>query len=151
MVWSNVFAYDNGNLIWKIKPSRQYNVGDIAGSVYNTGYVRVKLKGKRFMAHRIVWELHNGEIPKGYMIDHINGDKTDNRIENLRIATRAQNASNTLAKNYYVTRNGKYQVDVKCGGKHHYYGTYADKDEAIAVANYARDLHYKEFNSRREA
>lgn len=54
----------------------------------------VMFSRKLYFAHRIIWELHNGAIPDGMEIDHINGDSTDNRIENLRLATREVNTRN---------------------------------------------------------
>ncbi len=58
------------------------NKGKRAG--YVTGYVRIKYKDKKLLAHRLIWIYHNGDIPEDYQIDHINGKKDDNRIENLR-------------------------------------------------------------------
>ncbi len=58
------------------------------------GYVKMQINGKLFTLHRIIWAWHNGKIPKGRVIDHINNDRNDNRIENLRAATEKENASN---------------------------------------------------------
>lgn len=58
------------------------------------GYKHVRIGTKWEYVHRLVWEHVHGPIPKGMHIDHINGDKSDNRIENLRLATPSQNAQN---------------------------------------------------------
>lgn len=54
---------------------------------HHTGYLVVSVKGKQYRCHRFIWEYFNGEIPNDLVIDHINGDKTDNRLENLRLVT----------------------------------------------------------------
>ena len=64
-----------------------------ASSINNCGYVQIYIKGKQYLQHRYVWEQANGKIPKGMQIHHINGDKKDNRIENLNILTAKENRS----------------------------------------------------------
>lgn len=69
--------------------------GDVAGSlVSSSGYSQVKIKHKLNLCHRIVWELHNGEIPDGMFIDHLDGDRFNNNINNLRLTTRQGNSRN---------------------------------------------------------
>ena len=67
------------------------------GVLDKDGYLRLKIKKKVFLAHRIVWFLNNGQFPDGE-IDHINRIRTDNRIENLRIADRITQCRNTIGK-----------------------------------------------------
>ena len=62
-------------------------------SPYPNGYLRVSVLGKSHLAHRFAWFLHTGEWPSG-VIDHINGDRSDNRIGNLRDVSPSENASN---------------------------------------------------------
>ena len=62
------------------------------------GYIRIRINHVEYRAHRIIWTMFNGEIPEGLLIDHINGIKSDNRLENLRLATRQQNNANRRAK-----------------------------------------------------
>ena len=57
-------------------------------------YKQCKHNGKQTYVHRVVWEQAHGPIPKGMVIDHINGDRHDNRLENLRLVTRQQNQMN---------------------------------------------------------
>lgn len=62
------------------------------GSVNNRGYIQIALSGRHNKyAHRMIWEYVNGPIPKDMQINHINGDKTDNRIANLELVTPQQN------------------------------------------------------------
>lgn len=64
------------------------------GSLDKDGYLILKIKGKQHKAHRVIYAMHNGRLPTGE-IDHINGIRNDNRIENLRQATRVENIDNT--------------------------------------------------------
>ena len=73
------------------------------------GYAMTKIGDKNVRVHRLVWEEANGPIPSGMDIDHINGDRTDNRIENLRPVTRAENM-----KNCKVYKNSKTGVPGVC-------------------------------------
>ena len=89
-----LFDYDKetGNLIWKRKPSTKIKVGDIAGTLKDNGYIYVGINHNSYRAHRLIFLMHKGYLPK--TIDHINRDKLDNRIENLRPATVSQNSMN---------------------------------------------------------
>jgi hypothetical protein len=69
-------------------------IGHVCGSVNGNGYRNMVLNQKHYRAHRLAWLYVNGELPDKD-IDHINGDRDDNRIANLRIASRAQNLRNT--------------------------------------------------------
>ena len=71
------------------------------GSLDKDGYLILKIKGKQFKAHRIAWLLCYGDFPK-LEIDHINRNKLDNRIENLRESNRQQQVEN---RNYYPNKD----------------------------------------------
>ena len=68
--------------------------GEKVGYPMNRGYLATNVDGKSILMHRLIWLYHYGEIETTYVIDHINRDKTDNRIENLRCITSAQNNVN---------------------------------------------------------
>ena len=86
--------YKEGHLRWiKRPPGPTKNiVGNRYGSVDKHGYVCGQLLGRLYKEHRLIWLLHYGELPM--YLDHINGDRSDNRIENLRVCTLQQNAFN---------------------------------------------------------
>jgi hypothetical protein len=90
-------TYDpvTGQFIW-LAPSKFSNIkpGSIAGSLKHDGYVQVKVRGKRYYAHRLAWLYMSGEFPKNF-IDHIDGNKANNSWINLREATNAQNQRNS--------------------------------------------------------
>jgi hypothetical protein len=94
---------DTGILTWRHRPDHpvQWNAkwaGKQAGT-FGDGTVTLRIKRRPYKAHRIAWLLVHGEIPEAD-IDHINGDWRDNRIANLRLASRSQNNWNArLAKN----------------------------------------------------
>ena len=67
--------------------------GSVAGYVGGSGYILISIDGKRYHAHRLAWLIVTGAWPRGD-IDHINGIRTDNRIENLRDVTRSVNMQN---------------------------------------------------------
>jgi hypothetical protein len=88
------YDYATGNLLWRVRKSPRNPVGSVAGHLHGTGYVKVRIDYKNYSAHRIVWLWHHGVWPT-YMIDHINGDRADNRIENLRDVSQSINCRNT--------------------------------------------------------
>lgn len=88
------FEHRDGKLYWKkvAHPNKQYLVGQEAGSIHKTGYRHVTWRGKIHKVHRLIFLLEYGCLPSE--VDHINGDRQDNRIENLRAATRSENQCN---------------------------------------------------------
>jgi hypothetical protein len=89
----SIFYIDNGLLHWKIKPSYRIHQGSqIKGFKDKDGYLIVRYKGNAITIHRAIFIMCHGYSP--YCIDHIDCDKTNNRIENLREVTRQQNAYN---------------------------------------------------------
>lgn len=105
--WDEWFYYDESSptyLRWKVevRSGRQYKFlrfspGDIAGSYDTTNpaynYARVKKFGKRWLVHRIIWEMFNGPIGEKD-IDHLDGDTLNNKLENLSVKTRSGNCRN---------------------------------------------------------
>lgn len=101
------------------------------------GYLRVKIKNTYYLAHRLAWYLHYGEWPSKW-IDHINRDKTDNRISNLREADgRLSNLNRRRSTPYGVHKNGKkWTYEIKCNGTRYRgtcYDTPSEAHEAYKV------------------
>jgi hypothetical protein len=81
-------------LIWKIIPGNGNQIGDRAGVLGPNKRWMVKVKGVSYLAHRLVYLLEHGNIIEGAILDHIDGDSTNNKIENLREVTFSQNSKN---------------------------------------------------------
>ena len=144
--WDKLFTYDNGDLVWKIKPSKKIKAGSVAGTD-DRGYVSIIYRGKRSRAHRIIWEMHNGAIPDGMQIDHINRVRTDNRIENLRLVTSQQNNFNRSGvKGFcYDVRSGKFRAQIVIDHKFKHLGHYDTILDARAAYLRARKELFGEF------
>ena len=105
------------------------------GKLFNKSGVEVgsggtfKRDGKFTKTHRAIWEAVNGPIPDGMWIDHINHDRSDNRIENLRLATPSQNAQNRWHNGYSKVGN-KYKASIGVHGKKRHLGYYSNPYEA---------------------
>jgi hypothetical protein len=148
------YSYDPSTGLFTFIVNRQgRRRGDRAGVLNpNTGYVTLKVGGKRRQAHRMAWLYVNGEMPQQY-IDHINGDRTDNRIANLRDVTLAVNAQNRRTASPSKTscaflgvtlhkKTGKWQASIALGGRDHYLGLHATPELAhSAYAAAKRELH----------
>lgn len=91
-----LFDYCDGALYWKFKTNKRHGIDLPAGTIDNRGYRTITLDGGKHGAHRLIWLWHGLELPKlPQMIDHINGDKQDNRLENLRVVKHAENGWNS--------------------------------------------------------
>lgn len=145
MDFSKYYDYNDGLLISK-------KTHDVAGYNRPDYYVVVNLLGHNYLAHRVIWQMFNGEIPEGMVIDHIDGNPGNNRLSNLRLATISQNLYNKkehihsgLPRGVTFTK-GKYQAQISINGKNKYLGRFTTADEAADAYNaIANELH-KEFN-----
>lgn len=124
-----------------------------AGWKTKDGYIKVFIDGRPYHCHRLVWTYHNGEWPPA-SIDHVNGNRGDNRIENLRLATTAQNSRNRGATKAnptglkgvsYYRRNGEWRAQITANGKKYWLGTYRTPHEAHAAYQAAAERLHGEF------
>ena len=91
-----LFRYEDGKLYWRANQAGGPRAGSYAGCYNNMGYYTIQINRKKLRAHRIIWKMHKGTEPAH--LDHIDHDKTNNRIENLRECTHAQNIQNSRRK-----------------------------------------------------
>lgn len=147
--WNNIFEYSDGWLIWKISPSSRIKEGTVAGNRTGPGYWQVCFKGKFYKIHRIVWEMFYGTIPDDLEIDHRDRDKDNNKIENLRIATRSLNGhnrgvqcNNKLGVAGVSQSGNKYVAYIRKDGKTVNLGSYNSIEEAsFAYQQAKRQVH----------
>lgn len=85
-----------GLLTWKINRLNGILGGAPAGCDDGHGYVQVRLWGRRLKAHRLAWALHHGTDPGLLQIDHVNRNRSDNRVSNLRLVDAKGNRANSL-------------------------------------------------------
>ena len=145
------FNHKDGHLYWKkvAHPNKQYLVGQKVGSIHKTGYRHVTWLGKIHKVHRLIYLLEHGYLPKE--IDHINGDRQDNRLENLRDVTRSQNQCNRNALSSNTSgypgvswhKNSKsWAVRLMKDGKTKAIGYFKDLELAGLVSSEARSLYH---------
>lgn len=141
-----------GKLFWKEAPESEFKLrrvylawntrfaGKEAGTKLTNGYLYISLKRKVTLAHRAIWAIVYGYWPE--QVDHINHDRVDNRIINLRNVNNSENARNiTLPSDntsgrvgvYWFKQRGCWYGRIKVGEKNHHLGYFAKKEDAIAA------------------
>jgi hypothetical protein len=146
-----LFEYQDGNLFWKIQPTLAVKIGDSAG-YKNHQYICCNVLNKRYRIHRLIFLWHYGYMPK--MIDHVDGNTFNNRIENLRECNTRQNAQNMklTSRNTsgvkgvsWYTPSQKWKAQLSVNGKVYNLGYYLDKEEATKAVREFREKHHGEF------
>ena len=148
-----VLEYRDGFLFWKERVALCLREGSKAGTKHDkTGYMRIQIKRKQYMVHRVIFLMHHGYMP--VMVDHIDGNNTNNKIENLRGVSASQNSMNSKIrvtntsgfKNvYWNTHAKRWGVVLKINGKIKNLGYYGDIELADLVAQEARDKYFKQY------
>lgn len=143
---------DAGIFTWKNPISTKYRKGDVAGSLRVDGYVQLKLSGKPYLAHRLAWLYVHGSIPA--YIDHINQNRSDNRLENLREASKSQNGANrerckNNATGYkgVIKKKSRYVAALTHNKKRIEMGHYATPEQAWSAYQLGAYLYHGEFAS----
>jgi hypothetical protein len=121
---------ETGLFHWKSRRGVCDRTGQLAGSKAKSGYIDIRVGKVRFYGHRLAWFYCHGKHPERF-IDHINGDKSDNRIENLREANKSQNnwnmkpracGSNKYKGVHLEAQTGKWRASIGCLGKQYKLG-----------------------------
>jgi len=139
---SHIISYDpnTGICIWK-NPIAHVSIGNIVGWKSKQGYIHTSIRGKKYLLHRLVWLYYYGVLPS-YEIDHINQNKSDNRIKNLREVTRQCNMRNR--GNYknswsgvkgvaWNKTNNNWRVTIRVNKKGIELGSYKDFNNAVCA------------------
>lgn len=143
---------ESGCITWKTG----LRTGIDAGSRRQDGYIKLCLRRKQYLGHRVAWAMHYGRWPE-YQIDHINGNPRDNRISNLREATNRQNSLNrgryksNTSGHVGVARSGnRWRAYICSGGRQRHLGCFGDRKSASAAyESYAQKI-FNEFKRKHE-
>jgi len=156
---------DTGGFQWKLRPADHFQTdqaakrwngmhpGSKAGSLSPEGYLTITVARRNLKAHRVAWAIYYGSWPEGFL-DHVNGVRSDNRICNLRQASRTENnrnarlskANTSGAKGvYWVTRKKRWQARIYVGKRLLSFGHFVEKADAIQAVRAARESHHGEF------
>lgn len=148
--FQGIFTYKNGDLFFRDDYARRHYAGRRAGRIQKAGYKeyrQVKVEGRSYYAHRVVWIMHNGPIPDGKQIDHINGCGVDNQIENLRLVDPVENNRNKRRTHRgsgsgytgvtYDKHAGRWKAHIEVGGRHINLGHYPTPEEAYKARRLA--------------
>jgi hypothetical protein len=143
----SLFHYDadNGILKWRVNNGVNVLAGDIAGCKNHHGYTVIRFKKKSYQAHRLAWLYVYGNVPT-QQIDHINRDRSDNRLINLRLATPSLNNQNKqIQRNNtsgckgvsYHKKNKKWVSHIGINNKKNRIGQYENISDAIQARRIA--------------
>lgn len=119
----------------------------LKGSVNSGGYLQLvtfnNAKNKSYLVHRLVWNAFVGEIPVGFELDHIDRDRTNNALSNLRLVTRQQNKFNSNAKGCsYSKCTKKWVAYISINKKHTHLGLFNTEAEAHTAYLAAKEIYH---------
>ena len=139
---------ETGEFTWISGRRQGKRQGKRAGCADGRGYLRIEIDGRHYRGHRLAWLHVFGKWPDGDL-DHANGDRADNRISNLRSATRSQNAANMRRRRINTSglkgvsfHRGKWQARITKHGKARHLGSFPTAAHAhAAYCAAAREVH----------
>ena len=139
-----LFSYEDGRLYWLVSINNRAPVGSEAGCVTTGGYRQVRIGGVIYKTHRLIWKLKTGEEPPEYL-DHVDGDPSNNRIENLApISNRAntckgrkhtEKRSGLPVGVYKQPKSKPYYAMIYTDGKNRRLGSFGTIEEAAKAYN----------------
>lgn len=144
-----LLLYDGEILIWKQNRTGSARKGTAAGKLHHCGYRCVRIDGTLYYSHRVIWLIVHGQWPT-HTIDHIDGNKLNNRIENLRDVTCSQNSKNLPKPKtnssgtigvYWRKDKQVWQAIIKANRKQIHLGFFSNKDDAINARKTAELQH----------
>lgn len=154
-----LFEYKDGMLFYKndlldsLGRKTKIVKGTRAGSLHPLGYRKMRVDGVIYMEHRIIWKMFNKDFECG-MIDHINNQTDDNRIENMRLATRGQNSQNALMRKdntsgikgvSWNNRDKRWTASIMVDKKRKHLGNFTDLSLAKEFVDLARTMLHGKF------
>jgi hypothetical protein len=155
-----VLSYQDGQMFWKHRPlahfktkrafsiwNARFPLGRAGRQMHGSAYRQIMIDNVRYLEHRLVAQMHG--LNTDHEIDHIDGNGLNNKIENLRPATRFENTRNNggwAKKNersgVHKKSNGRFIANIRIGGKNVHLGTFASQDEASKARIEAEVKHY---------
>lgn len=150
-----LFSYNQntGELRWK-EDRGSAHAGDLAGTLRSDGYLRVSVDGKLYYVHRIAWAMVHDEWPE--LLDHIDGHRSNNRIKNLRVASKSQNAANCLIRSdnssgyrgvSWCKNSNRWRANIQKDNKQSSLGYFLSKEDAALAYLKAHNQVFGEFSN----
>lgn len=149
---------DTGIFIWKKQASRNIKVGQKAGTKQSKGYLQIQFKGIYYLCHRLAYYMYHGVDPLENLVDHKYGDKANNKIKNLRLATNSQNGANHIKLRsdntsgvigvYWNKKAKRWRAHIMINGKHIHLGYFINKEDAIKVRREAEIKYFGDFRGK---
>lgn len=147
----DVLTYDAATGVFRwLKRTGSSAAGNEAGCAARNGYLSVRVDGVLYAAHRLAWFYVNGTWPSGH-IDHINRNKLDNRISNLRVCNDLENGQNTNISKanksgvtgvWFNPKVEKWHAQIMVNRKNLYLGRYQEKESAIKARKMAEEKYF---------
>lgn len=151
-----LFEYRDGSLFWKEKIARCLRIGKEAGHLEKDGYIRVRINKKNYPIHRLIFLYHYGYIPD--FIDHKDGNRSNNYIENLRKCTPAENQYNKRGQSRkwakifskwkgvcWLPARERWIARIRIDSKLKFLGHFLCEDDAAMAYNVAAKKYFGEF------
>jgi len=148
----SLFSYEDGYLVRIKNVSSRARIGGVAGTLNKRGYLQVRIEGRIFLVHRLIFAYHKNYFPE--FIDHIDGNPLNNKIENLRACTKNENCRNSKTpmtnksgvKGVHWCKNrNKWVSQIWVNNRPISLGGFDDLSEAEEIVRQARKLHHGEF------